>query len=94
MLSITMGSTRRRTRSWHALTCIANPFGGVTPFVEKLTRRLHALPGTDRTVYGDHSTRSFFAHHATSMSMACVIGDADAILLALSRSETRMTRGI
>jgi hypothetical protein len=30
-----------------------------------------------RTVYGDHSTRSFYAHHAAAMSMACVIGDAE-----------------
>ena len=43
----------------HAM--IANPFGGVTPTVEGVVRRLDKLPGTDRTVYGDHSTRSFYA---------------------------------
>ena len=74
----------------HAM--IANPFGGVTSTVEGVVRRLDKLPGTDRTVYGDHSTRSFYAHHAAAMSMACVIGDAEAILHGLSQGETALTR--
>eukprot|EP00966_Prymnesium_polylepis_P041055 952842-Prymnesium_polylepis.1 len=34
---------------------VANPFGGVTSTVEGVVHRLDKLPGTDRTVYGDHS---------------------------------------
>ena len=76
----------------HAL--IANPLGGATSAVESLIRRLHRTRGTDRTIYGDYSTRSFFAHHATALSMACVIGDAEAILGELSRGETAMARAV
>ena len=70
----------------------ANPFGGITSTVEGVVHRLDKLPGTDRTVYGDHSTRSFYAHLAAAMSMACVIGDAEAILHGLSQGETALTR--
>eukprot|EP00966_Prymnesium_polylepis_P062585 1452416-Prymnesium_polylepis.1 len=74
---------------------IANPFGGVTSTVEGAVGRLDKLPGTDRSVYGDHSTRSVYAHHAAAMSMACVIGDAEANLawaVCLSQGETALTR--
>ena len=71
---------------------IANPLGGVTRTVEKLVRRLSKIQGVDGTKYGVHSLRSFYAYHAAAISMACVRGDAEALVRGASCKETRMTR--
>ena len=74
------------------IALIANPFGGVTRTVEKLVRRLSKVQGVDGTRYGVHSPRSFFAHHAAAISMACVRGDAETLVHGASSKETRMAR--
>ena len=74
------------------IALIANPFGGVTRTVEKLVRRLSKVQGVDGTKYGVHSPRSFYAHHTAAISMACVRGDAEALVHGASYRETRMTR--
>ena len=71
---------------------IANPFGGVTRTVESLVRRLSKIQGVDGTKYGVHSPHSFYAHHVAAISMACVRGDAEALVHGVSCKETRMTR--
>ena len=56
-------------------------------------RRVHSRSqGVDGTKYGAHSPRSFYAHHTAAISMACVRGDAEALVHGASCKETRMTR--
>ena len=57
----------------------------------QLVRRLSKIQGVDGTKYGVHSPRSFYAHHTAAISMACVRGDAEALVHGASRKETRMT---
>ena len=85
---------RRHPRQGQHRRCalIANPLGGVTRTVEKLVRRLSKIQGVDGTKYGVHSLRSFYAYHAAAISMACVRGDAEALVRGASCKETRMTR--
>ena len=73
---------------------IAETFGGVTPTVVALLRRLDKMKnatGTDGTAYGVHSTHEFFGHHAAAISIAIVSGEAEAIVQGISKVETRMT---
>ena len=60
------------------LALIASPFAGVTQFTAYTLSRLakDAGPGRDSTAYGDHSTRSFYLHHAGAISMAIIKGVA------------------
>ena len=68
---------------------IANPFGGFTHTVESLVRHLSKIQGVDGTTYGVHSSRSFYAHHAAAIEMACMRGDAETLLHGASCKETR-----
>ena len=70
---------------------LANPFGGVTAAVHKLLIHLDKTKtGIDSTVYGENSTRSFYGHHAAAISIACVTGDAEAVIHGVSRLEFKM----
>ena len=71
---------------------IAETFGGVTPTVEALIRRLDKVEGQDGTKYGRYSTQSFFVHHSGSISMQIVQGDAEVLMQGVSKEESRRTR--
>ena len=75
------------------IALIAESFGGVTPAVTTLLQRLEKRLCTDATCYGDHSTRSFFGHHAAAISLAIVTGEAEAIVSGVSRRETALAGG-
>ena len=68
-------------------------FGGLTPTVTALLRRLAKRSCADTTRYGEYSTHDFYGHHAAAISLAIVTGEAEAIVSGVSRRETALAGG-
>ena len=75
------------------IALIAENFGGVTPAVTALLRRLDKRSCADTTRYGEYSTHDFYGHHAAAISLAIVTGEAEAIVSGVSRRETALAGG-
>jgi len=64
---------------------IGEVFGGVTQRTHGVLTRLKARAKVrDGTVYGAHSTRCYYQHHAGAISLAIVMGTSDTLVEALS----------
>ena len=57
------------------IALIAENFGGVTPAVTALLRRLNKRSCADTTRYGEYSTHDFYDHHAAAILLAIVTGE-------------------
>ena len=75
------------------IALIAESFGGATPAVTALLRRLDKRSCADTTRYGEYSTHDFYGHHAAAISLAIVTGEAEAIVSGVSRRETALAGG-
>ena len=75
------------------IALIAENFGGVTPAVTALLRRLDKRSCADTTRHGEYSTHDFYGHHAAAISLAIVTGEAEAIVSGVSRRETALAGG-
>ena len=68
----------------HVTMLIACDMGGLTAHRRGTVATLHCLSknaaeGRDGTVYGVHSSVSYFTHHTTAISLATVMAAAEAI---------------
>ena len=73
------------------IALIAENFGGVTPAVTALLRRLDKRSCADTTRYGEYSTHDFYGHHAAAISLAIVTGEA--VVSGVLRRETALAGG-
>ena len=78
------------------IALIAEDFGGIT---RAAGRHLRLLADTvkhpkhrDGTTYGDHSTRSFHAHHSAAISAAILMGVAAQIEKGIKARESQRCR--
>ena len=80
------------------LLLISTVFGGLNGtglrYLRRLAKQAAAAGAQDTTKYDTarRSQLSFFEHHARRLSAAAVLGDAKAIVLAITSAKVRATR--
>ena len=83
-----------RCKKSRVIPFIVETLGGITPhavaYVGQLARRADGRGARDSTKYGTSRTsaRSYFRHHIQRIAMAAKLGDANAILLTLTKTSS------